>query len=281
MTPDLLLFTTTPLLASQCMDAGINAFVVDWENKGKYERQSKRDTEINADTPDDIRRLRGIAGARVFCRINACGPSTRDEVDTAIEAGATDLFLPMVRRPAEVTRFLDCVGGRTRAGILVETSAACRQAGALARLPLDAVYVGLNDLAIDRGSTSIFAPFADGLALHLRRCFAEVPFGIGGLTVVDKGHPVPCMLLMSELQRLRCDFTFLRRSFKRDIAGRDIGGEVRRIRKHWAWMESRSGSETERDHQRLCRCVRACATLQPKRTANQHGGNGARCVGAA
>jgi hypothetical protein len=264
MRPQLLLFTTEVALARECLAAGVDSVVVDWETKGKHERQLSHDTEINADSPEDICQLRQIPDARVYCRVNAYGPGTADEVDLAIDAGATDLFLPMVTSPTEAARFLECVAGRARAGILVETLAACAQAAALARLPWDAVYVGLNDLAIDRGSSSIFAPLADGLALQVRNCFSDVPFGIGGLTVVDQGHPIPCLLLMGELQRLRCDFTFLRRSFKRDIVGRDIPREVRRIRQCWMWMESRTKLEVERDHRRFCECVHSCRTLQPE-----------------
>lgn len=281
MNPDLLLFTTDLSFARECMVAGVDSLVVDWENKGKHERQLSRDTEINADSPEDIRRLSQIPGSRVFCRINAYGPETTDEVDVAIEAGATDLFLPMVRSPAEVARFLECVGGRVRAGILVETLAACVQAKAIARLPLDAVYVGLNDLAIDRGSSSIFAPLTDGLALQVRNCFSDVPFGVGGLTVVDKGHPISCLLLMSELHRLRCDFTFLRRSFKRDIMGRDIPWEVCQMRRHWMQMESRNRPEIERDHRRFCECVHSCRTSRPEVPDTRHSGLESRRVRTA
>ena len=41
---------------------------------------------------------------------------------------------------------------------------------------------------------------------------------------------MPCRLLLGELARLRADFTFLRRSFYRDVHGRDPEQEVARIR---------------------------------------------------
>ncbi len=269
MTPELLLFTTNPAFARECLAAGIDAPMVDWETKGKHERQFRRDTEINSDGPADIQRLRNVPSARVACRINAFGPWTPDEVEIAVASGATDLFLPMVSRVAEVDRFLGMIGGRARAGILIETLPACLQAPALARFQLDAVYLGLNDLAIDRGSSSIFAPLCDGLALQVRQHFAQTRFGVGGLTLVDRGHPIPCRLLMAELQRLHCDFTFLRRSFKRDIAGRDIPQEIRRIRQCWTQLVARRPLDVERDHREFCACVAACKSLRPEFPAVQ------------
>jgi hypothetical protein len=124
---------------------------------------------------------------------------------------------------------LDLVDGRAGLGILVETRDAVAAADELARLPLSRVYVGLNDLGIERGTPSIFTPLVDGLLDELRECFAAMRFGFGGLTLPEAGAPIPCRLLLGELARLRADFTFLRRSFYRDVAGRDVTREVARI----------------------------------------------------
>jgi hypothetical protein len=56
-----------------------------------------------------------------------------------------------------------------------------------------------------------------------------VPFGVGGLTLPGGGFPVPGDLLAAELVRLGTDFTFLRRSFTADMAGRDPSTEVPRL----------------------------------------------------
>ncbi len=130
---------------------GVAAVVVDWENDGKEERQSAADTEINRHTVDDLRRTRAATGARVLCRINRSGSRTQDEVELALDAGADELLLPMVRSVAEVESVLDIVDGRAGLGILVETRDAVAAAEELGRLPLSRVYVGLNDLSIERG----------------------------------------------------------------------------------------------------------------------------------
>ena len=45
----------------------------------------------------------------------------------------------------------------------------------------------------------------------------------------EGGFPVPSVLLAAELVRLGTDFTFLRRSFTADMAGRDPFVEVPRL----------------------------------------------------
>jgi hypothetical protein len=252
---ELVLFAVDPVVAARSLAAGITSFIVDWEHRGKERRQLGADTEVNRDTPEDLAVMRSVAGAAVYCRLNALGPWTAAEVETACAIGAGLVLLPMVRSAAEVERFLGLVAGRCRAGILVETDEACRDAETLAELPLDLVYVGLNDLAICRGYTNIFAPLADGTLQRLRKTFARVPFGFGGLTVVDGGQPVPCRLLHAEMARLDCSFTFLRRSFRRDISGRDLRREVARIHAAWDTLHARARAEVERDRRDLVTAV--------------------------
>ena len=227
---ELALFATDLKVVREAVAGGVHSIVVDWEHAGKEVRQADADTEINRHTVDDLRAARAATSARLLCRLNRLGPGTAEEVDLALGAGADELLLPMVRSAADVERALELVGGRAGLGILVETRAAVAVADELAQLALARVYVGLNDLAIERGTPTIFAPLADGLLDELRQTFAGTRFGFGGLTLPEAGTPLPCHLLVGELARLRADFTFLRRSFYRDVAGRDPEQEVARIR---------------------------------------------------
>ena len=226
---ELALFASDLVVVRDAVAGGVTTVVVDWENDGKQVRQAAADTEINSHTVDDLRLAREATRARLLCRINRFGPSTPDEVETALAAGADELLLPMVRTAAEVESVLDQVSGRAGTGILVETLEAVAAASELACLPLSRVYVGLNDLSIARGTPTIFAPLVDGLLDELREQFAGVRFGFGGLTLPDAGAPIPCRLLVGEVARLRAGFTFLRRSFYRDVSGRDVSREVPRI----------------------------------------------------
>jgi hypothetical protein len=244
----LLLFSTDLRLIDRAVAAGLDGVVVDWEHRGKEERQAFADTQINCDTPDDLRRVRAATSATVICRINGVGNTTADEVETAIACGADELLVPMVRSPREVERVLDLTKGRCQIGILVETCDAVEHIEALAALPLARVYVGLNDLAIDRGAHGIFEAVADGTVARVR---AEWPgrFGFGGLTVPDRGAPVPCRLLMGEMARLGCTFSFLRRSFLRDIG--DIGVESALARIRGGLDQARRRSPPAVDHDRI------------------------------
>ena len=97
-----------------------------------------------------------------ICRINSYGTTTIDEVESAIQAGADEILIPMVRRLYDVEQVLMQVRERCKVGILLETIAATQIAPELARLPLARVYVGLNDLGIERRTPNIFTAIADG-----------------------------------------------------------------------------------------------------------------------
>jgi len=252
---DLILFETRPDAARRALAGGLDACIVDLEWRGKRERQRGADTEVNRDSPRDLATLAAAGVPRRWCRLEGPKRWTARALEQVLEAGATDLLLPMVESPREARALLDAVAGRARCGILVETPAAVACAGELARLPLDLVYVGLNDLAIGRGSPHLFTALLDGTVERLRACFERVSFGVAGATVVDRGAPVPAPLLLGELARLRCDFTFLRRSFKRDVEGRDLGAEVARIRELWRGLESRPSREVDADRARFVATV--------------------------
>src|SRR3712207_2903961 len=120
--------------------------------------------------------MRAAIDGRLVCRVNGFGPWTAAEVDDAVARGADELLLPMVRTPSEVDRTLEAVAGRCGLGILVETQDGVARAAELARRPLSRVYVGLNDLRIDRGSDQLFTPLVDG-TVDAVRAAVPGPFG--------------------------------------------------------------------------------------------------------
>jgi hypothetical protein len=252
----LLLFSVDPATIPDAVNAGVSGVVVDWERAGKRERQSGADTELNHHTLDDLRRVRRATDGLVICRLNAPNGDSRAEIEQAVGAGADEVLVPMVRRVDEVERILDLVNGRCGVGILIETSDAVRLARELCALPLSRVYVGLNDLAIDRGARSIFDAVGDGTVAEVRRA-CPVPFGFGGLTRPDAGQPIPCRLLIGEMARLDTQFSFLRRSYHRDMRGRDPALEIPRLLAAVAAARTRSPEETARDQQSLAACVDA------------------------
>ena len=133
---DLLVFTADPVRAAAVVDAGAAGVILDWERRGKARRQQGQDTQINEDTAADLAAVRSATGGRVLCRVNGAGPWTAQEVSLAVELGADEVLLPMVRTPADVDLALDAVAGRCGLGILVETQDAVDRVDALARRPL-------------------------------------------------------------------------------------------------------------------------------------------------
>ncbi|NIM95060.1 MAG: hypothetical protein GTO18_15280 [Anaerolineales bacterium] len=250
----LLLFSTDPEFIAQSVSAGVEGIVVDWENIGKDRRQAFADTQINRDTLDDLIRVRASTKAKVICRINRFGESTHSEVEQAVSAGADELLLPMVRTATEVEKALELVRDRSGLGILVETLSAVRTINELSQLPLSRIYVGLMDLAIEREMTNIFMALADGTVETIRQSIT-CPFGFGGLTLPDRGYPIPCRLLIAEMVRLRCDFSFLRRSFHRDIRGKDPNVEIPRLSEALQKAKSRSKEEVAQDHADLLEAI--------------------------
>jgi hypothetical protein len=224
----LFLFSTDVDLIRAAVEGGAAGAVVDWEYIGKAERQAGFDTQINHDTLEDLRRVRACTAARVLCRINAFGPWTQKEIEAAVQAGADEILLPMVRSVEEVERVLEWAKGRCGVGILIETQEAVAICERLAQLPLTRAYLGLHDLAIERRTPNPFRAIPDGIVERVRSAF-PIPFGFAGLTLPDRGFPIPCRLLIAEMARLGCSFSFLRRSFLRDIVGRDPQMEIPRI----------------------------------------------------
>jgi hypothetical protein len=253
---ELLMFSTDPDVIRPAVAAGIDGVVVDWEWRGKDRRQENADTEINRATVEDLRRVRACTPARVSCRINGFGPETASEVARAVGEGADELLLPMVRDPGEVERVLGWANGHCAVGILVETPEAVARAEELASLPISRVYVGLNDLGIARRTPNIFSAAVDGLVEELRGRF-RAPFGFGGLTLPDRGTPISCKLLIGEMARLECSHTFLRRSFHRDMRGRDPAVEVPRLRQALALARQRTAAEVHRDRSAFVQAVRS------------------------
>ena len=251
---DLFLFSTDPDFIRPAVAAGVTGIVVDWEHIGKAARQAGADTQINHDTVDDLLRVRACTDVRIICRVNGCGVTTREEVELALAAGADEILLPMVRGVQEVRAVLDHVDDRCEVGILVETAAALGITEPLAALPLSRVYVGLNDLALERKTRNIFTAMIDGTVERIRRPF-RIPFGFAGLTVPDRGFPIPCRLIIGELIRLGCHFSFLRRSFCRDIPVRDLAIQVPRIHDALTQAGFRSPEVIAQDRQELVSAV--------------------------
>ncbi|UHQ19530.1 hypothetical protein LVB87_15285 [Lysobacter sp. KIS68-7] len=259
---DLLLFSHDRDYAAAALAGGVAGVVVDWEWRGKTERQSGHDTQINRGTPEDLVAMRAIAGERVVCRIN--NSEHRDaECLSAISHGASEIWLPMVRSVAEVEQCLRCIDGQARLGLMVETREAMRLGREFATLPLSRLYVGLHDYRIDTGNANMFAPIVDGTLDRFREDYPGA-IGVAGITRPERGHPIPQRLLLAAMVRLRCDFGIARRAFRADVAPERIDEAVADIGAEVAALHARLPMLVEDDHRVLRNVILAMEPAQPR-----------------
>ena len=226
----LLLFTTDIDFARRCQAAGVDGVIVDWEVVGKERRQAGHDLERNDDSAEDVARLAEALEIPVTVRINGVGSNTADEIQCALDHGARSIMLPMARSANEVAGFLDLLNGRATSLVQVETKELAEDVEEFSKLPWDMAYIGLNDLKISVGNRSIWQTVADGTVDRLCAALEGRVYGFGGITCLGCGEPIRFELILHELTRQGCGVSLLRRSFKRDVVGRDICAEVAAIR---------------------------------------------------
>ena len=239
---DLFLFHREIETSLEFLSANMSGIIVDLENFGKIERQRGFDTEINKHTISDLLALRKETGGQLLCRISGPEPSER-ELFEVVNSGANEIIVPMLKTERQAERIISKVAGRARVMLMIETVEAAQITSRLSNLPVDRIYVGLNDLRISRSTSSIFSPIADGLLDDLRNNMNSVPFGFGGLTLPGFGKPLPVRHLYSEMARLQCRFTFLRRSFYHDANGHEPRAVLQKVRSKMASMQRRSEAE--------------------------------------
>ncbi|MTW22760.1 hypothetical protein [Allochromatium palmeri] len=195
---ELVLFENDAASARRHMAWGISSFMIDWEVMGKDFRQLGFDTEIRPGTVEDLKGIASLPGARAWCRINRYGSHTASEVGMALDAGAQVILLPMVSELSKVASFVEMIDHRCETGLMIETMEGAALAPQLRGFPIDLVFFGLNDFAISRGGGSIFRALADGAVERVRRAIPEIRFGVGGLTDLRRGYPIPSTRLLSE-----------------------------------------------------------------------------------
>jgi hypothetical protein len=243
--------------------AGVSGVIVDWECVDKDGRQKGFDTEINRGKMADLHAVRAAATGPVFCRINNHPARRKVDVQRAIALGADEIWLPMVRTIREVESCLDAIDGRVPLGVLVETREALGLGRALSMLPVTRVYIGLNDLHIDRrgdqGRAHPFEALVDGTLDTFRDTY-DGALGFGGVTLPELGRPLPQSLLLAAMARLGCRFGVARRSFRRDVPADRLTESIAAIGCRFAALSGRSSLEVARDHEVLrARVHRMCS----------------------
>lgn len=208
--------TNDPEVALIAEEAGVDWIFVDWEYRGKSERQAGRDTVVSRHSADDLARIRkAVTKAKILVRINPLGSWTSREIDQAVNLGADFVMLPYFSTVEEVDSFIELLDGRAKAFLLLETLAAIDNLSRIVRCGnVEYVHVGLNDIHIQRQTRFMFEFLADGGVDKVANILhaAGIPFGFGGIAKIGALKP-PAERILAEHYRLGSSGVILSRSF--------------------------------------------------------------------
>lgn len=218
----LMYITNRPEVARIAEQAGVDWIFVDMEFIGKDVRQKGLDTVQNHHTIEDVRIIKqAVSKAQVLVRVNpiheALGnyPSSMDEIEAVIDAGADIVMLPFFHTLKEVEQFVDYVGGRAKTCLLLETPAAAVLLDEILKVPgIDMIHIGLNDLHLAMGMKFMFQLLTDGIVDQLANKIKAkgIPFGFGGVARVNSGM-LPGAAVLKEHYRLGSSMVIVSRSF--------------------------------------------------------------------
>ena len=218
----LMYITNRPDIALIAEKNGVDRIFLDMDWIGKAARQGGMDSVQNRHTIGDVRAVRAVLQkAELLVRVNPIHdalptyPSSEEEIDAAIEAGADILMLPYYKTAEEVRRFVNCVGGRAKTMLLLETKEAADHLETILAQPgIDEVHIGLNDLSLAYGLPFMFQLLTNGTveSLCMRLKQIGVPYGFGGIASLGRGL-VPAEMIIKEHYRLGSDGAILSRSF--------------------------------------------------------------------
>lgn len=219
---NLMYITNKPWVAKIAEEAGVNWIFIDMEWIGKDSRQRGLDTVQNHHSIDDIRTIKNaVSKAKVLVRINPIHhtqenyPSSKDEIDAAIEAGADILMLPFFKTVEEVAQFIDYVDGRAKTCLLIETPEAVILLDEIINLKgIDMIHLGLNDLHLALKMKFMFELLANGTVDRMADKIKAkgISFGFGGIATLT-GGAIPGNMILKEHVRLGSSMVIVSRSF--------------------------------------------------------------------
>lgn len=218
----LMYITNKPAVAQIAEQAGIDWIFLDMEFIGKDARQGGLDTVQNHHTVKDVVNIKAaVKKAKVLVRVNPIHdelldyPSSKDEIDATINAGADIVMLPFFKTVEEVKQFISYVDGRAKTLLLMETVEAANLVDEILEVPgIDMIHLGLNDMHLELGMKFMFELLANGTVEKLGKKIKAkgIPFGFGGIATLD-GGALPGSMVLKEHVRLGSSMVIVSRSF--------------------------------------------------------------------
>lgn len=260
----LMYITNNPKVAMLAQQAGVDRIWVDMEWIGKEERQAGMNTVKSHHTIEDIAKLRPIiTTSTLMARVNPIHEATKEycdskeEIEETIKAGAEIIMLPMFKTVGEIDKFVNCVSGRVKTQLLLETKEADQIIDQILEVPgVDEIYIGLNDLHLSYGQKFMFEPLCDGKVDRLAEKFRDkgVKFGFGGIARLGKGL-LPAEYVIAEHYKLGSTAAILSRSFCDANSVEDVDSirqlyndELNKIRQWEGVVANYSQSDFETNH---------------------------------
>lgn len=214
--------TNKPAVAKIAEASGVDWIFLDMEFIGKDSRQGGLDTVQNHHTVKDVQNIKAaVKKAKVLVRVNPIHealpdyPSSKDEIDATIAAGADILMLPFFKTVEEVKTFIKLVDGRAKTLLLMETVEAANLVDEILEVPgIDMIHLGLNDMHLELGMKFMFELLANGTVEKLGNKIKAkgIPFGFGGIATLD-GGALPGSMVLKEHVRLGSSMVIVSRSF--------------------------------------------------------------------
>ncbi len=251
----LFFFNSDINLAKKAEESGVNSIIVDLEKHGKKFRQFGYDTEINNNSMGDIEVMAKNLSIPITVRINPWGQHSLSEISMVLDKGAKIIMLPMAKHPSEIEKFVQLVNGRSETIIQIETQELVDHCSMLRHIGWNYAYIGLNDLMISRKSTWLWEPLLDGTIDYIMNCLDNRNLGFGAATIIGGGYPLPFINLLQEMARLKCTFTILRRTFKKEITNRNMKAEIQAIQTVWQAAFLRDSIATDKDHEKFVKLL--------------------------
>ena len=233
----LMYITNKPAVAEIAEASGVDWIFLDMEFIGKDARQGGLDTVQNHHSVKDVENIKAaVKKAKVLVRVNPIHealldyPSSKDEIDATIKAGADIVMLPFFKTIQEVKQFVRYVNGRAKTLLLMETVEAANLVDEILEVPgIDMIQLGLNDMHLELGMKFMFELLANGTVEKLGNKIKAkgIPFGFGGIATLD-GGALPGSMVLKEHVRLGSSMVIVSRSFCNTDVVTDLN-EVKRI----------------------------------------------------
>ena len=218
----LMYITNKPAVAEIAEESGVDWIFLDMEFIGKDARQGGLDTVQNHHTVKDIENIKAaVKTAKVLVRVNPIHkalpnyPSSKDEIDASIKAGADIVMLPFFKTVEEVKEFISYVNGRAKTLLLMETVEAANLVDDILEVPgIDMIHLGLNDMHLELGMKFMFELLSNGTVERLGAKIKAkgIPFGFGGIATLE-GGALPGSMVLKEHVRLGSSMVIVSRSF--------------------------------------------------------------------